>query len=465
MQHTARPLRLSLALLLLLTAAAVLAWPPPSRAQAGPLVLSVEVDGAIDAIAVRTLTRAIAQAEDEDAAALLVRLDTPGGDLESTREMVRAIFDSRVPVIVHVAPEGARAGSAGTFVAAAAHIAAMAPATAIGAASPVLTDGSDIPGTSLREKATQDAAAFIREIATQRARAVAPLEATVLEALAYGAEEALALGVVDLVARTPEAVLEAVDGRTVDVRGQPFTLATAGASVLPVRSGLAGFVDGVLALLANPTIAWLLVVVGSLGLLFELTTPGLMVPGVLGFVFLLAGYAGFAHLPMNWLGAALVFAAFILFAVEMNIDGFGVAGAAGIAAFAGGSVLLYLHFTEPSPLGPARGFSLWVLVPVGIVVVGAATGMVYGVARACRSVRGLPEPVGWSMAGASGRVVEALAPQGRVLVRGETWNARAVGEETVPEGAEVRVVRTEGALVWVEQASGEPSRPEQERGA
>jgi membrane-bound serine protease (ClpP class) len=465
MRGMVRPLRLSLALLLLLTVAAALAWPPPSRAQAGPLVLEVTLEGAIDAIAVRTLNRAIAQAEDEDAAALLVRLDTPGGDLESTRKMVRAIFDARVPVMVHVAPEGARAGSAGTFIAAAAHIAAMAPTTSIGAASPVLADGTDIPGDVLREKVYQDAAALMREIAAQRGRAVEPLEATVLEALAYGAEEALALGVVDLLARDTAGVLAAVDRRTVDVRGQPFTLATAGASVLPVRSGLAGFADGVLAVLANPTVAWLLLVVGSLGLLFELSTPGLIIPGVLGFLFLLAGYAGFAHLPMNWLGAALVFAAFILFAVEMNIDGFGVAGAAGIAAFAGGSVLLYLHFTEPSPLGPARGFSLWVLVPVGIVVVGAATGMVYGVARARRSVRGLPEPVGWSMAGARGRVVEALAPQGRVLVRGETWNARVVYEETVPEGAEVRVVRTEGALVWVEQASGASPGPEHERGA
>ena len=283
----------------------------------------VEMDAIIGPITERYIELAIQDAERTGAEVVVITLDTPGGLLSSTRGMVEAILNSPVPIVVYVSPSGGRAASAGTFITAAAHIAVMAPATNIGAASPVGGQGEDLPET-LKSKAFQDAAAEIRAIAQTRGRPVDPLEATVLEAKSYTANEALELGIIDHIASSVNDLLTMIDGTEVVVMdGQnerTVILATGNLAQKQVRMGL---FDRILYYLADPNITFLLISLGGLGLVVEIWNPGLIFPGVMGLIALILGLLALGSLPGNWAGAALILLAFILFSVEFYVDGFG----------------------------------------------------------------------------------------------------------------------------------------------
>ncbi len=410
----------------------------------------VEVDGIISPITDRYITRALGDAERSGAEAVVITLDTPGGLLSATRDITESLLSAPVPVIVYVSPQGAHAASAGTFITAAGHVAAMAPGTNIGAASPVGGQGEDIDET-LKDKVFEDTAALIRAIAETRGRPSEPLEATVLEAKSYTTEEALALGIVDVVAVNVNDLLKQVDGRTVVIvtsEGErSVALHTADAPVRNVRMGL---FDRILSYIADPNVAFLLISLGGLGLFVEFWNPGLIFPGVAGLVALVLGLAALGSLPGNWAGAALILLAFVLFSIEFNIDGFGVFGALGVAAIVLGGILLFSHFGTPSPVLPNISVSWWAISPVAATL---GIGVLFftrevGRTRRAQFRRGSPEPI---LIGMTGMVSTALSPEGKVRVRGETWNARATDGSHVERGASV-IVRTEhGALLEVER--------------
>lgn len=409
----------------------------------------VEVNGVISPITERYVSRAVADAERSGAEAVVITLDTPGGLLSATRDITETLLAARVPVIAYVSPPGAHAASAGTFIAAAAHLAAMAPGANIGAASPVGGQGEDL-GETARSKAFEDTAAMMRAIAEARGRPSAPLEATVLEAKAYTAEEALALGIIDAVAANLDDLLAQFDGRNVIVAAadgqRSVTLSTAGAATRSVRMGL---FDRILSYIADPNVAFLLISLGGIGLFVEFWNPGLIFPGVAGLIALLLGLAALGSLPGNWAGVALILLAFVLFSVEFTLDGFGVAGALGVASFILGGVLLFSHFGTPSPVLPDLSVSPWALAPVaGVLALGVSLfAREARRARKAQRGRGVPEPV---VVGMTGTVAEALAPEGKVRVRGETWNARTADGAHIASGAPVIVREERGATLEVE---------------
>ncbi len=441
----AHPIGLALSALLLFAGLAA-----PALAQSREADV-VRIDAIISPITERYLERALRDAGDNNAAAVVVALDTPGGLLDATRAMVEDILASPVPVVVYVSPSGGRAASAGTFITAAAHIAAMAPGTNIGAASPVSGQGGELDET-LKNKAFQDAAAEMRAIAEVRGRPVQPLEATVLEATSYTAEEALNLGIVDYIASSIDDLLAQIHGAevVVTVNGQEraVTLATAGASR---RERPMGLFDRILSFVADPNISYLLISLGGLGLVVELWNPGLIFPGVIGAIFLIVGLMALGSLPGNWAGVALILLAFALITIEFFADGSGLFGALGVLSLILGGIILFWRFGTPSPVLPDIAVSPWALAPVGGAVGIGVALFVRESRRARRAQRGapIPQPL---LVGAYGAVVAAIPRngEGKVQARGETWNARHPAGDAVARGVRITVKAQEGATLVVE---------------
>ena len=417
----------------------------------------VRIDAIISPITERYLERAIDEADRNGAEAVVVVLDTPGGLLGATRGMVEDILGSPVPIVVYVAPSGAHAASAGTFITAAAHVAAMAPGTNIGAASPVGGGGEELDET-IKSKVFQDAAAEMRAIAEVRGRPVEPLEATVLEAKSYTANEALELGVVDYVAGSIDQLLTAIDGAEVVlmVNGEEraVTLATAGVFR---REASMGLFDRLLSYVADPNVSYLLITLGGLGLFVEIWSPGLIFPGVLGLMMLVVGLMALGSLPGNWAGVALILMAFALISAEMFVDGFGVLGILGTVCLVLGGVLLFWHFGTPSPVLPNVAVSPWVLAPVGATVGLGVLLFAKEAAHARRAMRTAPLPES-AVVGETGAVSDTIPRngEGRVRVRGETWSARAPGGARIERGAQIVVKAERGAVLEVERRVGPP---------
>jgi membrane-bound serine protease (ClpP class) len=278
-------------------------------ADSTPNVVQIRLDGAIDTVAARFIERGIETALTQDSELVVLMIDTPGGLLDATRDIVETMLASQVPIAVYVAPEGAQAASAGTFIGAAADILVMAPATNIGAAAVVGSDGGDLPDT-LSEKATQDAAAFIRSIAERRGRNVSALEDTVLLAAAYSASEAVELGIADMIAVDYRSLLRQLDGRELEIGGETIALDLDRAETTTLNLSL---LERVLAFISSPDIAFLLISLGGLGVIVELWNPGLWIPGTLGALFLILGWAGVGQLPFSWAGVALIVLSMVLF--------------------------------------------------------------------------------------------------------------------------------------------------------
>src|SRR6058998_158897 len=298
-------------------------------------VAIIEMDGAISPITVRLLSSAIERARADRSQALVVELNTPGGLERSMRSMVQRILNSEIPVIVYVAPTGARAASAGVFITMAAHVAAMAPATNIGAASPVaLGGGAD---KTMMKKAENDAAAFIRTVALERGRNADWAEKAVREAVAVTERDALKLKVIDLIADSVPDLLEKVDGRTIKLPKGPVTLATKGAPVRPIEIG---FRDRFLNVITDPNVAYVLMMLGMLGLFFELANPGVILPGVIGGICLILAFFAFQSLPINYAGLLLILFGIVLLIAEIKVVSHGVLTIGGVIAIVLGSMML-----------------------------------------------------------------------------------------------------------------------------
>jgi membrane-bound serine protease (ClpP class) len=394
------------------------------------------------------LVRAIARANADGAQALLVELDTPGGLLDSTRTMAGAILGSRVPVIVYVAPAGARAGSAGFFLLEAADVAAMAPGTNAGAAHPVLEFGAQ-PDATMNQKIENDAEAFLRSYVIRRNRNAEAAEAAVHTSHSYTAEEAAAQHLIDLTAGSDAELLAALDGREITrMDGSKQVLHLAGARIVVIKPTLR---DQLLGWLVNPNIALLFLVGGALLIYLEFNAPGTIVPGALGTLMVLLGIFGLNLLPIRFTAVLMLVAALILLILEAKFGGHGVLAIAGIVCLTFGTLTLVA-----APV-PEMGVNLFVAIGVSA---GFGVITVFLTRLAVRAFRLKARLGADAMVGSRATAMEPLAPEGHVLVDGEIWSA--VSSEAAPRGARLRVVSHDEMLLHVvpERPAEPPEHPE-----
>lgn len=426
----------------------LIAWASCWSAEAwASQLLVARIDGSINPASADYLMAAIDRAEQEDAAALLIELDTPGGLVSSTQDIIQKMLNAKVPIIVYVTPRGAWAASAGTFITLASTVAAMSPGSSIGAAHPVSAIGGsgdseseDGPRNFAAEKAENFLAAYVESIAKQKKRNVEWAVEAVRNSVAVTADEALELGVIDLVAEDRAQLLEKIEGRTVEVAGREITLALGGATQADVEMST---VQKVFNFLADPNVAVILFAVGILGLYMEFQAPGLILPGTVGVAALiLAGFA-FQILPFSWIGLMLIVVGIALLIAEVFIVSFGLLFAAGIAFFLIGGTLVFER-PELSDLT----VSFWeVLVPIAgsLTLIGGVIAYSLSKTLWTRQTVGLDE-----MVGLVGRSISRIDPTGRVFVRGEYWNV--VSDEPIEADAEIQVIEVDGLRLRVRPA-------------
>ncbi len=414
-----------------LLAAALLAAAPAWAAPAP--VATVVIDGVISPVTLRLVETSITRAKTTGAQALVIQLDTPGGLERSMRAICQRLLNAEVPVVVWVGPTGARAASAGVFITMAAHVAAMAPATNIGAAHPVAIGGG-VDKESMK-KVENDAAAFVRTIAEQRGRNAEWAEKAVRQSVSVTEREAVRLKVVDFVAESIPDLMAKLDGRTVKTTQGTVTLATRDAVARPIEIG---FRDRVLAVITDPNVAYVLMMLGTLGLIFELSTPGAILPGVIGGISLILAFFAFQSLPLNFAGLLLILFAIVLFIAEVKVTSHGVLAIGGIVAMALGSLMLYDE--------PEVGFRVsWrVLVPTVALTAGF---FLFALTLGVKAFRRKPMLDAAGLVGQTGVARGPLEPAGMVAVQGEIW--RAVADRPVPDGAPVKVVEVEGLTLRV----------------
>jgi len=413
-----------------LSGAAVISPRPESATRAALVIRVAEViaPGSSDFI-----ISAIKQADREVAEVLVIELDTPGGLDLSMRSIIKEMLAAERPVVAYVSPSGARAASAGAFITMAAHVAAMAPGTNIGAAHPVNMGGQ--MDKEMNKKVTNDAAAYIRTIAEQRSRNVQWAEDAVRKSVSATEKEALKLGVIDLVSEKLDDLLAALDGRAVTTARGKVVLRTKGIEVKRIEMGLR---DKVLKVISDPTIAYILLMLGLAGLYFELSTPGAILPGILGGIFLILAFYAFQTLPINYAGLLLILLALILFIAELKVTSHGLLAAGGIAAMILGSLML-IKSSEP--------FMRISLAAILWTTAATSAFFIFIVTLGLKAQRQKTTTGAEGLIGQLGTVRTQLQPEGRVFVGGELWSARC--EEGAEPGEKVRVTAIRGLMLAV----------------
>ncbi len=428
------------ALVLAASNATYSASPSPNPLSKPPWVQLIVIDGSINPASASYIEDSLASAQSEGASALVIQLDTPGGLLNSAQKIVKDLLAAPLPVIVYVAPSGASAASAGTFITEAANIAAMAPGTTIGAAHPVAEGGDEIKG-AMGQKMENFTATFARSIAQQRGRNEDWIEQAVRHSIAIGEREALAKNVIDIVAPDLRNLLQQSSGRKVQVAGKQVTLALADAAVRRVR-----MTPGQLLLntLADPNIVYLLLMAGLIGLYFEFAHPGVIFPGVAGAICLLLALASFQVLPVNLTGLLLIFLGVGLLISEAFVTSYGILGVGGVLAFVIGS--LFLIDTSKTDLVVNRNIIYGAAVALTLIILGI--GFIVARGRRHRSTTGVE-----GLIGEVGEVREPIAPgqPGKVFVHGEIW--RATSPDALVPGSRARVKAVNGLEIQVEKAA------------
>jgi membrane-bound serine protease (ClpP class) len=439
-----------------LAAVAALGWASAACAQpteARPRVVLTDVNGVIGVATARQISRAIDKARTEKASALIVRLDTPGGLVSSMRDIIKDMIAAPVPIIVYVAPSGARAASAGTYITYASQVAAMAPGTSIGAATPVEIsmpgmqqpkdkDGKDKKTedqtTASQRKSINDMVALIRGLAQLRARNAEWGEKAVREAATLTAPEALKENVIDVVAASVEEVLAQADGRKVSVNNLEQTLATRGATIVTYEPD---WRTRLLSAIADPNVAFILLMIGFYGILFEFWHPGTFVPGVVGAISLILALTALSALPVHYGALGLLFLGIALMVGEALTPGFGILGVGGVIAFVVGAIFLFE--------GGDRDIEIAVSLPLIIGFAVTTAALIFGVLGAAMKARKrLPATGAEQMIGSRGEVVVWEGPSGQVRVLGEIWAAR--GPATLKPKDAVRVIARDGLILIVE---------------
>ncbi len=408
---------------------------------ANPTVHVITLDATINPATADYIHTSIERAAAEQAECLIIRLNTPGGLLKSTRVIVTDLLSSPIPVIVYVAPAGSQAASAGTFITLAAHVAAMAPGTNIGAAHPVDLQGGQ-KDSIMNEKATNDAAAFIRTISEKRKRNVQWAEEAVRKSLSITESEALKQRVIDFVAPSVVSLLDSIDGKRVDLDGKTHTFATRNAEV---KEYTMGWKHRLLDLLSDPNIAYIFFLLGIYGLMFELYNPGSILPGVVGVIAIIIALYSLHTMPINYAGLALILFAIILFIAEIKITSYGLLTVGGIISLALGSIML---IDSDSPLEFVR-ISWSVIIPAALVTAGF---FAFAVGMGIRAQRRKPTTGIEGIIGASGEALSVLNPTGQVRVHGEIW--RATSEEgKISAGTHIVVTGVENLTLRVRKSA------------
>lgn len=420
----------------LILSVALLAAFAALAAEARADVLELKIDDQITPASAEVITSAITRAERQGATALIITLNTPGGLDTSMREIIARMDSSRVPVVVYVAPSGARAASAGFIILIAADVAAMAPGTATGAAHPVMADGRDMDKT-MAEKVVNDAAAFLRSHAEKHARDPQIAETAIRESRSFTEREALEKHLIEIVARDEQDLLSQLEGRQIiRIDGSQMVLHVAGEQLVAITPTIR---QRLLTALADPRIAFILFALGALCVYFEFQHPGAIVPGVVGVLSIVLALYGFHMLPINLTGVLLIAVAIALFVLEAKVGGFGILGLGGIVAAVVGSMIL-IDVPNPELRLPLK-LVLAVVIPFGII-------FTFVLRLALRARRAKVTTGTTGMIGLTGKAQTAIAPEGKVFVRGELWRARS--QMSIEPGESVRVTGVEGLTLDVE---------------
>ncbi len=427
-------------LLVLGIAAVVLGGTPPTpTSQAAPTVEVARLNGVIAPAAARYIIREIREAEQSGAAALLIEMDTPGGLLKSMDDITKGMLNTNVPTIVYVYPSGARAASAGVFITYAASVAAMAPTTHLGAAHPVgVGGGGGTEDKTLMTKVTNDAVAQIRGFAARHGRNPDWAEKAVRESVSITDTQALDLHVIDLIAASPRELLDRIDGREVTTASGKVRLRTRGARLVDVPPDLT---ERFLGLLSDPNVGFVLMTMAIYGIIFELSNPGSVFPGVIGGLALILALASFAVLEVNVAGLLLIGFSLILFIADIKVPSHGVLTAGGIISFVLGSLLLTEH------QAPFLRISLTLIFTMAALTAGF---FAFAVGAGLRAQRQKVRTGREGLVGAIGVARSELSPEGTVFVQGELWSAESV-DGVIPAGTRVRVTRVDGLRLRVQK--------------
>jgi len=398
----------------------------------------LHIEGVINPVLVDYIERGINQAEEDDAIACIIQMDTPGGLDTSMRDIVQDIVSAKVPVVVYVSPSGARAASAGVFITMAAHVAAMAPNTAIGAAHPVAigTEGEEGMSETMEEKVVNDAAAYIRSIAEAHGRNMEWAEQAVRESVSATEQEALELNVIDMVAPDLDSLVSQLDGRQVTMLGgNIITLHTQGATINHIRMNT---IEDFLYAITDPNIAYILLSLATLGIMAEIFNPGLIFPGVVGGICGLLAFYSLGVLPVNYAGVLLIVLAFGLFIAEVFTETFGLFTAGGITSLVIGSLILFKG-------GPLFQVSPWLIATVVIII---AAIFAFVISRVIRAHRRQASTGREELIGKTAVVKLALEPEGTVFFKGESWTAIS-DKGRVEPGEAVIITRVDGLKLYV----------------
>lgn len=407
----------------------------PIRSQT---VVTAKIDGAINPAAAEFLHRSLQKATEIEAECLIVYLNTPGGLLKSTRVIVSDFLSAKVPVVVYVSPSGSQAASAGVFITLAGHVAAMAPGTNIGAAHPVSLQGQQ--DSIMMEKALNDAAAFIRTIAENRKRNLAWAEQAVRKSLSITETEALKERVIDLIAKDLTHLLEQLDGRKIETVSGEVTLQTRNAKIETLEMGWA---ENILNILSDPNIAYILLMLGVYGLLFELYNPGAIFPGVVGVISIILAFYSLHTLPVNYAGLALIIFAIILFIAELKIPSYGLLTIGGIISFVLGSIMLIRSESGLEFIAISESV---IITTVSLTIIFFLFVIGFGL----KAQRRKPTTGSAGIIGEVGVTSTALNPNGKVKVHGEIWNAVTVSGK-ITKGERVKVVSIESFTLKVDK--------------
>jgi membrane-bound serine protease (ClpP class) len=401
-------------------------------------VYTIEVDGIINPATAKFIVDSIDEATQQGAQCLIIQLDTPGGLMDSMRMIVKKELASTIPIIVYVAPSGARAASAGVFVTMAANIAVMAPSTHIGAAHPVtLGGGEGKESKTMTEKIVNDTVSYIKTIAKNRGRNVDWAEKAVVKSVSITEEEAVKLNVVDFISPDLQSLLTKIDGKVVKFNGVTRTLHTKGVEPRPIEMS---WRDRLLDIISNPTIAYIFLMLGIYGIFFELSSPGAILPGVVGGIFLILAFYALQMLPVNYAGLALILFAIILFIAEIKVVSHGLLAVGGVISLLLGSMMLF-----QSPVEYMR-VSMSVIIPAVMV---SAAFFIFAVTKAVNARLQKPTTGMEGLVGEVGIASTPITPEGKISIHGEFWNATS--DQNIEEGEKVQVIGVDNLKLKVKK--------------
>lgn len=407
-----------------------------SISHASENILKIQIEGDINPISAEYILDNIERAENENFQALLIQMDTPGGLLQATQDIVKGILEANVPVIMYVAPSSAGAVSAGVFITMACHVAAMAEGTNIGAAHPVSAGGQQDTSAVMKEKVENYAASWARGIAEKRNRNADWIEQAVRKSVSINEKEAVELNVVDLIAPTQDSLLTLLDGREIELPDKTVILSTRNADI---RVGEMGWMRSILYKISNPTIAYILLTLGIYGIIFELSNPGSILPGVVGGIFLILAFMALQTLPVQAAGILLILFAIVLFILEVTVTSYGILTIGGIVSMFLGGLMLFRD-------APGFPFQVdWRVALAVAICTGAFFVFALGMAMKVRLTR--PKTGSEGLVNTKGIAITDMDPRGSVRLHGEYWSA--VSDEPVKKGDTVRVIEVDGLLLKV----------------